>query len=107
MASMQRQSTQSSVLSPQSFLLAGAVALFMGFLALPVLALLMRVPLSELRDYAARPVVLEALRLSLLTSLASLTLIALFGTPTAFALGRYNFRGKQVLETLVEIPLVM
>jgi molybdate transport system permease protein len=83
------------------------VALFMGFLALPVVALLLRVPLSALGEYAVRPVVLEALQLSLLTSLISLGLIALLGTPTAYALGRYDFRGKRVLETLVEVPLVM
>src|SRR5438093_8498323 len=87
--------------------LAAAVALFVAFLALPVVALLMRVPLSALGEYAARPIVLDALRLSLLTSLSSLGLMLVLGTPVAYVLGRYRFPGKRVLETLVEIPLVM
>jgi molybdate transport system permease protein len=100
--------TQHSALSTQhSLLLAALVALFIAFLALPVLALVLRVPLSAFGDYATRPVVLDALRLSLVTSLVSLTLIVLLGTPTAYALGRFSFPGKHVLETLVEVPLVM
>src|SRR5215210_80970 len=87
--------------------LALSVAIFAGFLALPVLALLLRVPVEKLGEYATRPVVLDALLLSLFTSLLSLGLIVLFGTPVAYVLGRYPFRGKRVLETLVEMPLVM
>jgi molybdate transport system permease protein len=83
------------------------VAIFTGFLTLPVLSLFLRVPVASFADYLGRPVVLNALRLSLFTSLASLGLIALFGTPTAYALGRYRFPGKRLLETLVEVPLVM
>src|SRR5262245_51683746 len=98
MATVAPKITQNSKLKTQNFLLAGGVALFVGFLALPVVALLVRVPLSALGDYAGRPVVLNALRLSLLTSLASLGLIVLLGTPTAYALGRFRFPGKRVLE---------
>lgn len=88
-------------------MLALAVALFVGFLTLPVVALLLRVPFGTLARYATLPVVLDALELSLLTTLLSLCLMALFGTPLAYVLARYNFPGKRVLETLVETPLVM
>jgi molybdate transport system permease protein len=84
-----------------------AVALFAGFLVLPIIALLLRVPLSRFLEYAARPVVLDALALSLFTTLISLGLMLLLGTPVAYVLGRHSFRGKRLLETLVEVPLVM
>ncbi len=84
-----------------------AVSLFVAFLVLPLAAVLLRVPLSTLADYAARPIVLDALGLSLFTSLVSLALILLFGTPVAYLLGRYRFPGKRILETLIELPLVM
>lgn len=87
--------------------LAVVVALFAGFLALPIVALLLRVPIAALGDYVTRPTVLDALGLSLLTSLASLALMLVFGTPLAYVLGRYRFAGKRLLETLVEVPLVM
>ena len=82
-------------------------ALFCTFLALPVLALLLRVPLATLGEYLAHPVVRDGLRLSLITTLCSLGLMVVLGTPLAYALGRYRFPGKRVVETLVEIPLVM
>jgi molybdate transport system permease protein len=88
-------------------LLALLVALFAGFLALPIAALLLRVPLADLAEYAARPIVLEALKLSFFTTFVSLGLMVLFGTPVAYVLGRYRFPGKRIIETLVEIPLVM
>jgi len=87
--------------------LAASVALFAGFLVLPVVALLMRVPLTTMGEYLTKPVVLDALRLSLFTSLTSLALIVILGTPLAYVLGRRNFPGKRLLETLVEVPLVM
>jgi molybdate transport system permease protein len=83
------------------------VAIFATFLVLPVAALLLRVPLATLSDYLVRPIVLNALGLSFLTSILSLVIMLVFGTPVAYLLGRHRFRGKHLLETLVEIPLVL
>jgi molybdate transport system permease protein len=88
-------------------LLGLAVALFVAFLTLPIIALLLRVPLSTLADYVTRPIVIDALLLSLFTSLLSLALMVLLGTPVAYLLARYSFPGKRLLETLIEITLVM
>src|SRR4051812_43544932 len=44
------------------------VAVAVTFLALPIVALLMRVPLGDLAEYASRPIVRDALWLSLFTS---------------------------------------
>ncbi len=87
--------------------LALAIALFVAFLSLPIIALLLRVPLTSLPDYLGRPLVLDALLLSLGTSLVSLALMVGFGTPLAFVLARRNFVGKRVLDTLVDLPLVL
>jgi molybdate transport system permease protein len=83
------------------------VAVGVSFLALPIVALLLRVPLPDFADYLTRPIVRDALLLSLFTSLCSLLLMLLFGTPLAYLLARNRFVGKRLLETLVEIPLVM
>lgn len=87
--------------------LSTAIAIFIGFLTLPILALLLRTPLSTLADYAGQPLVLEALKLSFITSLLSLAAMLLFGTPVAYALGRYSFPGKRLLDALIDLPLVM
>jgi len=90
-----------------NLVLSVTVALFAAFLTLPVVALLLRVPLATLGDYMTQPIVLNALALSFLTSLLSLLIMLVFGTPVAYLLGRHRFRGKRLLETLVEIPLVL
>jgi molybdate transport system permease protein len=87
--------------------LALAIALFVAFLSLPLIALLMRVPVGDLPDYLGRPLVRNALLLSLFTSLVSLGIMLGLGTPLAFVLARRNFPGKRVLDTLVDLPLVL
>ncbi|HYP21873.1 MAG TPA: ABC transporter permease [Chloroflexia bacterium] len=84
-----------------------ASAVCLAFLTLPLLALMLRVPLADLPGYLTNPLVLDALRLSLVSSLCSLALMALLGTPVAWGLARSNFPGKRVVETLVELPLVL
>jgi molybdate transport system permease protein len=88
-------------------MLALAGGLCVAFISLPLLALLMRVPLDRLLSYLAAPVVHDALRVSALSSLVSLLLMIVLGTPVAYALGRRQFRGKRVLETVLELPLVL
>lgn len=88
-------------------LLAGAGGVCVAFISLPVLALLGRVPLDTLARYLGEPVVQDALRLSGVSSLLSLGLMLLFGTPVAYALGRGQFPGKRVIETVLELPLVL
>ncbi|MGI8587798.1 MAG: ABC transporter permease [Chloroflexia bacterium] len=78
-----------------------------GFLGLPLLSLLLQVPADNLLRYLGTPLVQDALRLTALSSLSALALMVVFGTPTAYLLGRYRFRGKAVLESIVEMPLVL
>ena len=51
--------------------------------------------------------VLEALRLSLLTSTLTLLLALLLGVPLAYLLARTSFPGKRLVDTLVDLPLVL
>ncbi len=88
-------------------LVAGMGGICVAFISLPLLALLARVPLDALLGYLGAPVVQDALRLSALSSLASLGVMILFGTPVAYALGRGQFPGKRVIETVLELPLIL
>jgi molybdate transport system permease protein len=88
-------------------LLCIAVAAFLAFLLLPPLCLVLKVRslgfLDELRDPHAQ----QALLLSLKTSLAVAGVCAVIGTPVAFVLARYSFRGKGIIESLVQLPLLL
>ena len=77
------------------------------FLALPVLALLIRSSPAALVANLARPDVAKAIAVSLKTTLVSIVVIVAFGTPLAYMLGFRNFRGKRLVETLVDLPTVL
>jgi molybdate transport system permease protein len=78
----------------------------LGFLALPVVAIFARVPPEKLVGQLGNPVVTDALVVSLKTTLVAQALVLLLGTPAAFVLSK-RFRGRDLLVTLVELPLVL
>jgi molybdate transport system permease protein len=53
------------------------------------------------------PVVLDALSLSLGTTAVSLVLTVALGAPLAYVLARRRFRGSALLETVVDLPIVL
>jgi molybdate transport system permease protein len=83
-------------------------AVFTLFVGLPVLAIVVRALGSwALAQAITRPAVVEALRLSAITSSLTLALTLLFATPVAYLLARRNFPGRRVLDTLMELPIVL
>jgi molybdate transport system permease protein len=92
-------------LGPVGVLLSVVALLFLG---LPVAALLARAVLGgELLAKASERAVLDALVLSMTTTLASLVLAVVFGTPLALLLARREFRGKGLVEAIVDLPIVL
>ncbi|HKR56499.1 MAG TPA: ABC transporter permease [Gemmatimonadales bacterium] len=83
------------------------VALFLALVGLPLVALVVRVPPGDLIRRATSPLVLQALKLSLFTSVTATVLVAAFGLPVAYVLATRNFPGRRLLETLVELPMVI
>jgi molybdate transport system permease protein len=84
-----------------------AAALLAGALALPIAALLLRSEPGALLGRIAQPEVLEALRLSLETSVAATALVIVLGTPLAWVLASRAFPGRRALEVLVQLPMVL
>ena len=83
-------------------------ALFALFLGLPVLALVVRAILDgSLAIALASPAVLNALWLSLVTTAISLVITVTLGLPLAFSLARRRFRGKGLVEAIVDLPIVL
>lgn len=88
-------------------LLALALAAVVAFLGLPLLALFLDTTPGALLESLAEPQARDALLLSLRTSAAALALILLVGTPAAYLLATRSFRGRALVVTLVELPLVL
>lgn len=79
----------------------------LAFLILPLTALLARTPLADLGAVMAQPAVRQAIALSLKTSLTSSLLIVLFGTPLGYLLARRRFPLRPLVDTLVDLPVVL
>jgi molybdate transport system permease protein len=77
------------------------------FLLLPCLSLLSRVPASEFIESIANPQVTQAILLSGLTTGVTTLITILAGTPVAFLLARRRFAGKTVLDTLIDLPVLL
>ena len=84
-----------------------ALALVLAFLTLPIVAIFVRTSPGELVAALDDPGVLDALWLSLRTTLIALAIIVVVGTPAAYLLATRSFRGKALVTTLVELPLVL
>ena len=79
----------------------------MALFVLPLIGLLGRVPWSRLPDLLSADLVADALRLSLVTSLAATAISAVIGIPLAWVLARVDFPGRAILRGLVLLPLVL
>ena len=82
-------------------------ATLVAFLALPFLGL---VTTTSWRDFVAglaHPIVWPALRLSIFTTVVSLFIVVLFGTPLAWLLSRRRGRLVRLLETALQLPVVI
>jgi molybdate transport system permease protein len=87
--------------------MAAALALALLFLVLPVVAIFADTTPARLVSSLGDPASTDALRLSLVTTLAALALIVLVGTPAAYLLATRTFRGRALVVTLLELPLVL
>lgn len=89
-----------------SWLILATVPLVL-FLLLPMVALLLRTMPIVLVNHLATDAVLMAIRLSLATSLISTIVTLILGTPVAYLLARRRFRWRALLETLIDLPMVL
>ncbi len=98
-------------MTPARALLRGAVALaivlLLVLLALPVVAMVLRVAPATFLARLGDPAVRAALGLSLVTSVAATAVVVALGLPVAWLLSARSFPGKRVLEALVLLPMVL
>jgi len=89
-----------------------AVALvFLGFfLVVPLVAVFAQALEKGLEVYwaaLADPMTLSAIKLTLITAAISVPLNVIFGVAAAWAIAKFEFRGKSVLVTLIDLPFAV
>jgi molybdate transport system permease protein len=94
-------------LGRERWLLAGLGSVLAMFLLLPLLALAFATTPTSFFAALGHPLVGASLRLSVVTTLVTLAIVVVLGTPLAWTLARARSRALRLLETLVELPIVV
>lgn len=81
--------------------------LLLIFLVVPLINLLQVNSLGKLLNGFFKQEILQAIGLSLYTGMITAVLSVLFGTPLAYLLATKKFPGKEFLEAIVEIPILL
>lgn len=74
---------------------------------LPLVALALRVNPAQFLANLASPAVIQAIWISLVTSTAATALAMLTGLPLAYLLARRQFYGRTLIDTLIDLPMVL
>jgi len=104
---MSRHSGASRRVRRSPAVLVGLALLGLAVFVVPLIGLLARTPWSDLPSLLTGDVVADALRLSLVTSLAATAISAVIGVPLAWLLARVEFPGRSLVRGLVLLPLVL
>ena len=105
---MRNPSARRSQLQADKLLVVSVSVFAFLLLALPVAVLMLRGVSS--RAWEGLPnssTILAATLLSFVSTFAVVCLAAALGTPLAYALSRYKFRGKRFVSLFIELPIVM
>ncbi|HEX3045877.1 MAG TPA: sulfate ABC transporter permease subunit CysW [Bacillota bacterium] len=93
------------------WLLIGISIIFIGlFLILPLAAVFgqaLSKGLSAYFDAISQPDTLAAIRLTLITAAIAVPLNLIFGVAAAWAISKFEFRGRNVLLTLIDLPFAI
>lgn len=77
------------------------------FLGLPLVVLFLRIAPGAFLENLGNRQVVQAIGLSFRTTAISLGLALLLGTPLAYLLARRRFPGRNLLDTLIDLPMVL
>ncbi len=72
-----------------------------------LLAMIFRVSFDELMMTFSSEEVLFALKLSIMVSMTAMFFALIFGLPSGYILARRSFPGKIIIDTLIDIPIIM
>jgi molybdate transport system permease protein len=84
-----------------------ALTIVLAFLTIPTVAIFTNAGPAELVDALGSESARQALWLSVRTSAIALAIIVVVGTPAAYLLATQSFRGRALILTLIELPLVI
>jgi molybdate/tungstate transport system permease protein len=92
---------------PFTWLAAAASLVILGFILLPLAEMITQPTAADLVDTLRDPDVRRAIWLSVYGSGLAALLSLVFGTPFAYLLARKSFAGKKIVESIVDLPIMI
>jgi len=87
------------------FLSSGIVIL--SFIILPIFQMMISPSFEMMEQTIMDKEVQKAIWLSVYTALSASLIAFIFGTPLAYLLARNNFRGKRLVESIIDLPIII
>lgn len=84
-----------------------AVVAYLGLLLLMVGANALTVSWADVGDVLKDPDIQSSIKLTFVTCTATAILSVIVAVPVAYLLSRYQFRGRAILDTLLDIPILL
>ena len=85
----------------------GCVTVLILFILIPIASIFVTIPGENIVILATDRATLDAIRLSLITSTSSLILIVSLGTPAARIIAHTRIRGKKIIDSVIDLPIVL
>jgi molybdate/tungstate transport system permease protein len=78
-----------------------------GFIVLPIFQLMTEPSFDMMKQTIIDRKVLSSIGLSIYTAGAAAAISFIFGTPFAYLLARSHFKGKRIIESIIDLPIVI
>lgn len=85
----------------------GLILLFLLFITVPLVSLFTRVTPADFVTALSSPLALDALWLSAVTATFSTIVVVILGTPLAYVNARHSYRGRDIVDTITDLPIVL
>ena len=82
-------------------------AVIVAFIVIPLVEMMTQPTMGALKDTLMDRDVVHSIRLSLVTAGAAALIALVLGTPLAFLLARRPFPGKKILESIIDLPIMI
>ncbi len=77
------------------------------FIALPILAVFLRIEPSQVNAQLQNGQIINAIKLSLFTSAIATLIAFILAVPTAYFMATRKFPGKAIIDTIIDLPIVL
>ncbi|MDR2700324.1 MAG: molybdate ABC transporter permease subunit [Nitrososphaerota archaeon] len=83
------------------------VVTYISFLTLPIIAVFLKLDIAQISTQLQNQGIIQAIELSLYTALIATLCSIILAVPTGYFLATRKFYGKTVIDTLMDLPLVL